>query len=104
MLPASRSIVLRRTSKTMRAAVKKLDAVVQVRGRKFRDGQGLVNQLSQALRLPLGEDRRESSLSASPVELDLESNDIQGGGGRALAAALRLCTALMSLNLSYNDD
>jgi hypothetical protein len=40
MLPARRSIVLRRTSKTMRAAVEKLDAVVQVRGGNSATAKG----------------------------------------------------------------
>jgi Leucine-rich repeat (LRR) protein len=42
-------------------------------------------------------------LSASLVELDLESNDIKEGLGRTLAAALSLCTALTSLKLGYNE-
>ena len=44
-----------------------------------------------------------SFLSASLVQLDLEGNDILENGGWALAAALRLCTALTLLNLSDND-
>jgi hypothetical protein len=39
MLPASRAIALRQTSKTMRTAVEKADAVVQQRrGVQFPDG------------------------------------------------------------------
>jgi len=43
-----------------------------------------------------------SFLSTSLVELDLRGNDIEEGGGRALAETLRLNTTLTSLNLGYN--
>ena len=47
MLPACRTIVLRRTSKTMQMAVEKADAVVQVRdGNPFFNAQGLVEKLN----------------------------------------------------------
>ncbi len=63
MLPASRTIALRRTSKTMWTAIEKADAVVQARagipvppkylysdmhrtGQQFPDGQGLVDKLN----------------------------------------------------------
>ena len=46
MLPASRTMALRRTSKTMRTAVEKADAVVEAReGIQVPDGQGLVYKL-----------------------------------------------------------
>ena len=46
MLPAIRAIALSRTTKTMRTAVEKTDAVVQARGRiQFPDGQGLLGKL-----------------------------------------------------------
>ena len=42
MLPASRTVALRQTSKTMRTAVEKADAVVQARRWvQFPDGRGL---------------------------------------------------------------
>jgi hypothetical protein len=44
-----------------------------------------------------------SFLSESLVELDLERNDIQEGGGRARAETLRLNTTLTSLDLDTND-
>ena len=122
MLLASRTIALRRTSKTMRAAVEKADAVVQKRGGiQFPDGRGLLDQLNglsawcklTVLRLRYCRLRRTgavslaealaSFLSTSLVELDLGDNSIQEGGGRVLAEALRLCTALTSLNLDDND-
>ena len=53
MLPASRIMALRRTSKTMQTIVEKAkaDAVVQARGNvqfpeRFPDGRGLVEQLN----------------------------------------------------------
>ncbi len=46
MLPAIRAIALSRTTKTMRTAVEKADAVVQARGRiQFPNGQGLLGKL-----------------------------------------------------------
>jgi hypothetical protein len=46
MMPASRTIALRRTSKTMRTAVEKADAVVQARGGiEFPGGRGLLEKL-----------------------------------------------------------
>ena len=122
MLPACRTIVLRRTSKTMQMAVEKADAVVQVRdGNPFFNAQGLVEKLNglsmwckvTVLRLKdccvwrhgagrLGEAIAASFLSASLVELDLEGNGIEDSGGRALAKTLRLNTTLTSLNLNAN--
>ena len=137
MLPASRTIALRRTSKTMWTAIEKADAVVQARagipvppkylysdmhrtGQQFPDGQGLVDKLNglsmwckvKVLRLKdcrLGRtgavrlaEAIASFLSASLVELRLEWNAIQEGGGRALAETLRLNTTLTLLNLNRN--
>ena len=121
MLPASRTITLRRTSKTMRAAVEKADAVVESRDEiQFPDGQGLVDKLHglnawckvTVLRLKdcgLGStgavrlsEAIASFLSASLVEMNLEKNEIGAGGGRALAKALRPNTTLTSLNLRDN--
>jgi hypothetical protein len=42
-------------------------------------------------------------LSASLVELDLEGNDAQENGGRALADTLRLNTTPTALSLCCND-
>jgi Ran GTPase-activating protein (RanGAP) involved in mRNA processing and transport len=118
MLPASRNIEMRWK---MRAAVEMADAVVRVRGgNRFPDGQGLVENLNglnawckvTVLRLVGCQLRRTgaislaeaiaSFLSTSLVELDLRGNDIEEGGGRALAETLRLNTTLTSLNLGYN--
>ena len=124
MLPASRAVAMRRTSTTLRTAVEKADAVVQVRQGKQTegfDGQGLMDKLNSlnawckviVLRLKdcrLGRagavslaEALASFLSASLADLDLEGNDIQEGGVRALAETLRLNTTLTSLNLSVND-
>jgi hypothetical protein len=125
MLPASRTMALRRTSKTMRTTVEnaKADAVVLARhGIKFRGGQGLqlrlqlngLNAWCKVTVLSLKNCRLgrtgavrlaeafASFLSASLVALDLERNDIGAGGGRALAEALRLNTTLTSFNLREN--
>ena len=121
MLPASRIIELRRTSRMMRTAVEEANAVLQVRdGNQFPDGRGLRGKLIglsawckvTVLRLKdcrlrrtgasnLAEDIA-SFLFAYLVELDLEGNDIQEGGGRALAKILRLNTVLTSINLGRN--
>jgi hypothetical protein len=56
-------------------------------------------------RLPIEEDgsyQPGGVLSTSLVELDLRGNDIEEGGGRALAETLRLNTTLTSLNLGYS--
>jgi hypothetical protein len=95
MLPAIRTIALRRTSKTMRTAIAnaKADAVVQARpGVQFRGGRGLLAKLNgvnawckvTVLLLKNCRLRRTgavrlaeaiaSFLSASLVELDLERN------------------------------
>jgi len=119
MLPASRAIALRWTSKTMRTAGVKADAVVQARGGiEFPDGRGLLEKLiglhawckATALRLEscglregggraLAEALRLNTTLAS---LDLGGNGLVEGAGRALAEALRLNTTVTSLNLHRN--
>ena len=72
MLPASRTIALRQTSKTMRTAVEKADVVVQARrGIQFPGGQGLLDKLI--------------GLSAwcKLTVLRLEECSLGEGGGRA---------------------
>ena len=107
-MPASRTIALRRTSKTMRTAIDKADAGVQVRAgipipsavflQRYAKNRATVPRRTRACqRLPLGEDRsrqaggghRASFLSASLVEAHLQWNDIHEGGGRVLAETLR---------------
>ena len=116
MLPASRTIALRQTSKTMRTAVEKADAVVQARcGVQFPGGRGLVDKLNglnawckvTVLRLQscgLGEGGGRAlaetlRLNSTLKSLDLGYNGLGEGGGRALAEALRLNTSLTSLKL-----
>ena len=76
MLPANRTFVLRRTSKTMRAAVEnaKLDTVVVRRsGVKFPNGAGLqdkFNGLNACCRVTV---------------LDLNYCDLREGGAQAIA-------------------
>ena len=92
MLPASRTIALRASSRTIRAAVEKADAVVQARrGVQFPDGRGLLDKLN--------------GLNAwcKVTVLRLKSCSLGEGGGRALAETLRLNSTLKSLNLSEND-
>ena len=91
MLPTSRTIAMRQTSKTMRTAVEQADAVVQARrGVQFPEGRGLMDKLN--------------GLNAwcKVTELRLKSCDLGEGGGRALAEALRLNTTLTSLDLGSN--
>ena len=92
MLPASRTIALRQTSKTMRTAVERANAVVQARREvQFHDGRGLLDKLH--------------GLNAwcKVTVLRLQSCGLGEGGGRALAEALRLNSTLTSLDL-YNND
>ena len=81
LLPVTRTFVLRRTSKTMLAAVDnaKVDVVVVRRsGVKFRNGEGLLDKLN--------------GLNAwcRVTELRLEECALGEGGGQAIAAALRV--------------
>ena len=90
MLPANRTFVLRRTSKTMCAAVEnaKLDTVVKRRsGVKFPNGEGLKNKLN--------------GLNAwcRVTVLRLDSCELGEGGGQAIAAALRENHTLTNLDL-----
>jgi hypothetical protein len=120
MLPASRTIALRQTSKTMRTAVERANAVVQARREvQFHDGRGLLDKLHglnawckvTVLRLQscgLGEGgglalAEALSLNSTLTSLHLSENDLGEGGGRALAEALRLNSTLTSLHLSVND-
>ena len=92
MLPASRGLMLPRTSKTMRAAVKDSDAVVEVRsGVKFRDGPDLLCKLT--------------SLSAccNVTVLRLQGCFLREDAGRSLAEFLRQNTTLASLDVGYNE-
>ena len=121
MLPANRTFVLRRTSKTMCAAVEnaKLDTVVKRRsGVKFPNGAGLQDKLNclnawcrvtvldlsncalregggQAIAAVLRENR-------TLTNLNLGSNSLGEGGAQAIAAALRVNTTLTNLNLGDN--
>ena len=93
MLPANRTFVLRRTSKTMCAAVEnaKLDTVVKRRsGVKFPNGAGLQDKLN--------------CLNAwcRVTVLDLNECELREGGGQAIAAALRVNTTLTELHLDHN--
>ena len=94
MLPANRTFVLRRTSKTMCAAVEnaKLDNVVVRRdGVKFLNGAGLqdkFNGLNAWCRLTV---------------LDLNDCELREGGGQAIAAVLRENRTLTNLNLWNNS-
>ena len=94
MLPANRTFVLRRTSKTMCAAVEnaKLDTVVKRRyGVKFPNGAGLQDKLN--------------CLNAwcRVTVLDLNNCDLREGGGQAIAAVLRENHTLTNLNLYHNE-
>ena len=93
MLPANRTFVLRRTSKTMRAAVEnaKLDTVVKRRyGVKFPNGAGLQDKLN--------------GLNAwcRVTVLDLNECELREGGAQAIAAGLRVNHTLTELNLERN--
>ena len=119
IVPATRTFVLRRTSRTMRAAVEKtkLDVLV-VSVVKFRNGEGLLDKLNglnawcrvTELRLnecKLGEGGAQAIAAALRVnttltELDLRINVLGEGGGQAIAAALRVNTTLTELNLNSN--
>ena len=93
IVPATRTFVLRRTSKTMLAAVDnaKVDVVVvRRRGVKFRNGEGLLDKLN--------------GLNAwcRVTELRLNECALGEGGGQAIAAALRENHTLTGLNLCHN--
>ena len=93
MLPANRTFVLRRTSKTMYAAVenaKQDTVVVRKSGVKFRNGAGLqdkFNGLNAWCRVTV---------------LDLSNCALREGGGQAIAAVLRENHTLTNLNLADN--
>ena len=94
MLPANRTFVLRRTSKTMCAAVenaKQDTVVVRKSGVKFRNGAGLQDKLN--------------CLNAwcRVTVLDLSNCALREGGGQAIAAVLRVNTTLTNLNLRGNS-
>ena len=94
LLPVTRTFVLRRTSKTMLAAVDnaKVDVVVVRRsGVKFRNGEGLLDKLN--------------GLNAwcRVTELRLNECALGEGGGQAIAAALRENHTLTELNLDDNS-
>jgi hypothetical protein len=122
MVPTTRTILLRRTSKKMRTAVEnaKVDVVVvRRRGVKFRNGEGLLDKLNglnawcrvTELRLnecELGEGGAQAIAAALRVKntvtsLNLETNELGEGGGQAIAAALRENHTLTSLVLGYNS-
>jgi len=121
MLPANRTFVLRRTSKTMCAAVKnaKLDTVVVRRsGVKFANGAGLQDKLNclnawcsvTVLRLNQCELREGGAQAIAAAlhenhtltDLNLENNRLREGGAQAIAAALRENHTLANLNLGVN--
>ena len=92
MLPASRTVALRQTSKTMRTAVEKADAVVQAkRDVRFRNGEGLLDKLN--------------GLNAwcKVTLLDLNECGLRTGGAQAIAEVLRVNSTLTSLNLRKNE-
>jgi Ran GTPase-activating protein (RanGAP) involved in mRNA processing and transport len=93
MLPANRTFLLRRTSKTMCAAVEnaKLDTVVvRSSGVKFPNGAGLQDKFN--------------GLNAwcKVTVLDLNECGLREGGAQAIAAVLRMKTTLTNLNLKDN--
>ena len=95
MLPANRTFVLRRTSKTMRAAVEnaKLDTVVVRRdGVKFLNGTGLQDKLN--------------GLNAwcRVTVLDLNECGLGYCASQAIADVLRVNSTLSSLNLRHNSE
>ena len=113
--------MLRRTSKTMLAAVDnaKVDVVVVRRsGVKFRNGEGLLDKLNglnawcrvTELRLnecKLGEGGAQAIAAALRVNttltnLNLGANSLGEGGGQAIADVLRVNTTLTNLNLYDN--
>ena len=121
MLPANRTFVLRRTSKTMCAAVKnaKLDTVVVRRsGVKFANGAGLQDKLNclnawcsvTVLRLNQCELREGGAQAIAAAlhenhtftDLNLATNRLREGGAQAIAAALRENHTLANLNLGVN--
>ena len=76
MLPASRTMAMRQTFKTMRTAVEKTDAVVQARsGVQFPDGRGLLDKLNGL------------NARCKVTVLRLQDCCVGEGGGRALAEA-----------------
>ena len=81
MLPANRTFVLRRTSKTMCAAVEnaKLDTIVVRRdGVKFRNGEGLLDKLNGL------------NPWCKVTTFDLKACELGEGAGQALAETLRV--------------
>jgi len=122
IVPATRTFRLRRTSKTMRAAVHnaKLDVVVVRRsGVTFRNGKGLLDKLNglnawcrvTGLRLnecELGEGGGQAIAAAlrenhTLTKLSLGHNSLGEGGGQAIAAALRENHTLTELDLDCNS-
>ena len=120
LLPAIRTIALRQTSKTMRTAVEKANAVVQARrGVQFPDGRGLLDKMNslnawckvtvlrlQSCKLGEGGGRALAEtlrLNSTLKSLDLGDNGLGEGAGRALAETPRLNSTLTSLDLSEND-
>ena len=122
IVPAARTFVLRRTSKTMRAAVEnaKLDTVVKRRdGVKFRNGTGLQDKLNglnawcRVTVLDLTDcELRECGaqaiaaalvVNATLTELHLCNNELGEGAAQAIAAVLRVNTTLTNLDLVYNE-
>jgi hypothetical protein len=121
IVPATRTFLLRLTSKTMRTAVEnaKLDVVVVAKsGIKFHNGAGLQDKLNSLnawcrvilLKLydcQLGADgareiaavlRENSTLHT----LNLDGNGVGADGAREIAAVLRENTTLHTLNLDGN--
>ena len=121
MLPATRTFALRRTSKTMRAAVEngKVDTVeVARRGVKFPRGDALLDKMNGMnawckviLLCPkeceLGEGGGRAIADALRVNstvtlLDLGNNELGEGGAQTIAEALRVNSTVSSLNLRSN--
>ena len=120
ILPSTRTIALHRTSKTMRTAVEKADAVVVSRGGvQFREGEGLLDKLNSlnawckvtVLRVNscgLGEGGGRAlaeilRVNSTVTLLNLELNNVGDGAGQAIAEALRVNTTVTSLNLCGNN-
>ena len=103
MLPANRTFVLRRTSKTMRAAVEnaKLDTVVKRRV-AYRLQHGV---LSRDRGGEAGLQDKLNGLNAwcRVTVLDLNDCELREGGGQAIAAVLRENRTLTNLNLWNNS-
>jgi hypothetical protein len=95
IVPATRTFVMRQTSKTMCTAVANANidvAVVRRRGVKFRNGKGLQDKLN--------------GLNAwcRVTVLDLNECGLGYCASQAIADVLRVNSTLSSLNLRHNSE